>query len=53
MRRLHYSDSMEFLDFEMPAAPPDLEEEVAAGAAGAIIPGSVLPVNLRGSVRVI
>jgi hypothetical protein len=41
------TDSMEFSVFEMPDAPPELEEEVAAGA---LIPGSVSPVNLRGSV---
>jgi beta-glucanase (GH16 family) len=41
------TDSMEFSVFEMPDAPPELEEEVAADA---MILGSVLPLNLRGSV---
>jgi hypothetical protein len=50
-------DSMEFPVFEMPDAPPELEElpDLQGDAPftvsfGALIPGSVSPVNLRGSV---
>jgi hypothetical protein len=51
------TDSMEFPVFEMPDAPPELEElpDLQGDAPftvsfGALIPGSVSPVNLRGSV---